>query len=135
MKIISRAALLASVILAQPLAAQAPDTTEPMGQKFAEPKPADTLRVAIVGSGSSHDFPKFFLGTDSVTLKAAGGIDTAATPNLEEALKLMEQADVLVFSGNHGPYGTDEFQVALNDFADKGKGFVLVHAATWSQPW
>lgn len=118
-------------LLVQPLAAQAPDSTQAMGQKFASPKPAKTLRVLLVGSGSSHDFPKFFLGTDAATLKAVPGMDVAATPNLEEALALLPEADVLVFSGNHDQYGKPEFQKALNDFADKRKGLVFLHAATW----
>lgn len=130
---ITRSALLAAALLpAMGLTAYAqPDSTAAMGQKFAEPKPAKTLRVLIVGAGSSHDFPKFFLGTDEVTLKAVSGFDVAATPNLEEALALLPQADVLVFSGNHDQFGKDEFQKALNDFADKRKGVVLLHAATW----
>lgn len=132
---LTRGALLCAAILpllSQPLMALPPDSIEPMGQKFASPKPAKTLRVLLVGSGSSHDFPKYFLGTDAETLKAAGGIDVAATPNLKEALALMTEADVLVFSGNHDQYGTDEFQKALHDFADKRKGIVLLHAATWN---
>ncbi len=130
----TRATLLGLVaitpLLSQPLAAQAADSTAPMGQKFTEPKPAKTLRVLLVGSGSSHDFPKHFLGTDEATLKAAG-MDVAATPNLDEALALLPEADVLVFSGNHDQYGKEEFQKALNDFADKRKGLVFLHAATW----
>ena len=118
-------------LLAQPLAAQKPNSTEPMGQKFTVPKAAKSLRVLLVGSGSSHDFPKFFLGTDATTLKAVSGMDVAATPNLDEALALLPDADVLVFSGNHDQYGTEKFQKALNDFADKGKGLVFLHAATW----
>ncbi len=108
-----------------------PDSTTAMGQKFTDPQPAKTLRVLLVGAGSSHDFPKFFLGSDAVTLKAAPGIDVAATPNLEEALTLLPQADVLVFSGNHDQFGKDEFQKALHDFADKRKGIVVLHAGTW----
>lgn len=122
------------VLLTQPLSAQKPDSTEPMGQKFATPKPAKTLRVLLVGSGSSHDFPKYFLGTDAVTLKAVPNTDVAATPNLDEALALLKDADVLVFSGNHDQYGKEEFQKALNDFADARKGIVLLHAATWDHP-
>jgi type 1 glutamine amidotransferase len=68
------------------------------------------------------------------TLSATGRIDAAATPNLDEALSLISQADVLVFSGNHDQYGREEFQKALNDFADKGKGIVFLHAATWDHP-
>lgn len=112
-----------------------PKTIAPMGQKFAEPKAPKTLRVLFVGAGSSHDFPRFFLGTDPATVKAAGGADVAATPNLQEALAMLPQADVLVFSGNHGQWGKPEFQKALNDFADAGKGIVLLHAANWSHPF
>ena len=113
-----------------------PDSTAAMGQKFADPQPAKTLRVLLVGAGSSHDFPKFFLDSDAVTLKAAPGMDVAATPNLEEALTLLPQAEVLVFSGNHDQFGKAEFQKALNDFADKRKGIVVLHAATWDHtPW
>lgn len=124
--------LLLAPLTAAPLA---PTSTDPMGQKFAEPKPAGTLRVLLAGSGSSHDFPKDFLGTDAETLKAAGRIDVAASPNLGETLALIQQADVLVFSGNHPNYGSQEFQAALHQFADSGKGIVLLHAATWSHPW
>lgn len=127
--------LVPLALIAQPLVALPPDTTEPMGQSFAAAKPAGTMRVLLVGSGSSHDFPTFFLGTDAETLKAAGKIDVAATPNLDEALKLITDADVLVFSGNHEQWGSKEWQKALNDFADDGKGLVFLHAATWTHPW
>ena len=102
-----------------------------MGQKFAEPKPANTLRVLLAGAGGSHDFPKFFLGADAEILRAAGGMDIAATPNLDEALALLPQADVLVLSANHAHFGRPEFQQALNRFADAGKGVVVLHAGTW----
>ncbi len=135
---LTRGALLGAFalipFLSQPLAAAAPDSTEPMSQKFAAPKPAKTLRVLLVGSGSSHDFPNFLLGTDAETLMAAGGMDVASTPNLEEALALLPDADVLVFSGNHDQYGKPEFQKALNKFANAGKGLVMLHAATWAHP-
>ena len=122
--------LFLTALLALPVFAQ-PDSIAAMGQKFADPKPAKTIRVLLVGSGSSHDFPTFFLGSDEVTLKAAGGMDVAATPNYDEAMALLPQADVLVFSGNHDQWGKDEFQKALNDFADKRKGIVILHAGVW----
>ena len=111
-----------------------PTSIEPMGQSFPEKKEGK-MRVLLVGSGSSHHFPRDFLGTDSETLKAAGGIDVAATPNLEEALKLIEETDVLVFSGNHKQWGTEEWQQALHTHADAGKGMIMLHAATWRHPW
>ncbi len=137
---ISHLALFGLSAVVGPLAAELapalpPTSIAAMGQKFAEPKADKTLRVLLVGSGSSHDFPKYFLGTDAVTLKAAGGMDVTATPNIVEALALIKQADVLVFSGNHGQFGKEDFQKALHQFADEGKGIVLLHAATWSHPW
>ena len=108
-----------------------PKSTDATGRKFAERTTSKPLRVLLAGAGTSHDFPRFFLGTDSETLVATGRIDVAATPNLAETLVLLPQADVLVFSGNHDQYGTEEFQKALNEFADKGKGIVFLHAATW----
>ncbi len=131
---LTRTALYAASFISaisQPLTAQAPSSTEPLGQKFAQPKPTNTLRVLLVGSGSSHDFPKHFLGTDAITLKTLPNTDVTATPNLKEALALIVQADVLVFSGNHSQYGEEKFQKALHTFADAGKGIVLLHAATW----
>ncbi|MGJ8723592.1 MAG: ThuA domain-containing protein [Roseibacillus sp.] len=112
-----------------------PKTIEPMGQSFAKSEATDTTKVLLVGSGSSHHFPRDFLGTDKETLLASGGLDVAATPNLKEALSLLPQADVLVFSGNHRQFGKKEFQQALHKHANVGKGIVLLHAATWSHPW
>ncbi len=112
-----------------------PDSTEALGQKFPDKKSEGTLRVLIVGAGSSHNFPKYFIGTDSETLSAQPGIETAGTLNAAEAIELLPQADVLVFSGNDGSFGTVPFQKALTEFADAGKGIVVVHAAAWSHPW
>lgn len=130
--IITLASLFISLAGAQQLA---PDSTAPMGQTFADSRSAETLRVLLVGSGSSHDFPRYFLGTDSQTLRSAGRIETAATPNLDEALALLPQADVLVFSGNHPMYGEPPFQEALRKHASEGKGIILVHAALWNHNW
>ena len=111
------------------LPADNPRTTAATGQKFGDRKPGQ-LRVLVAGAGSSHNFPKFFLGTDGQTAKAAG-YDVASTPNLKETLALLPQADLFLFSGNHGQFGTPEFQKAIRAFAAEGKGIVLLHAATW----
>ncbi len=111
------------------------DSTEPMGQTFSDPAEADVLRVLLAGAGDHHHFPRYFLGTDSETLNAVEGIETAATPNLRETLELLPQADVVVFSGNHRMYGRGAFQDALRAHADAGKGIVLVHAAVWVHDW
>ena len=132
-------ALLLPIALLLPLSSAlgelAPTSIEPMGQSFSKSPETKTLKVLLVGSGSSHHFPRDFLGTDAETLKATGKIDVAATPNLDEALKLIPQSDVLVFSGNHKQWGTEAWQKALHTHADAGKGIVLLHAATWQHPW
>lgn len=111
------------------------ESTAATGLSFAEPRKKDTLRVLLVGAGSSHHFPRDFIKTDRETLAAIPGADVIGTMNLAEALESMPKADVLVFSGNHKQWGTPDFQKALHDFADAGKGIVLLHAATWSHPW
>ena len=113
----------------EPAGPDSPKTTLPTGQKFGERKQG-VLRILVAGAGSSHNFPKFFLGTDAVTIRAAG-YDVAATPNGAEALALLPQADLLVFSGNHKQYGSPEFQKALAAHADAGKGIVILHAGVW----
>ncbi len=111
------------------------DSTAALGQTFAEPKKEGTLRILLAGAGSSHNFPRDFMKADKEILSALPDTDVAATLNLKEALALLPEADVLVFSGNHAQWGTPEFQKALHAFADAGKGIVLIHAATWSHPW
>ncbi|MBP7951000.1 MAG: ThuA domain-containing protein [Verrucomicrobiales bacterium] len=124
-----------------PAAAAANLTDEPAGstaatgQKFAEPRKEGSLRVLLVGAGSSHHFPRDFIATDRKILSQIPKADVIGTMNLEEALQHMPHADVLVFSGNHDQFGTPEFQQALHAFADAGKGMLLLHAATWKHPW
>jgi type 1 glutamine amidotransferase len=119
-----RAALLFAVPDAEPALPKSGETL-PAGRH------GGTIRALIVGGGSSHDFETYFHIADSATLKSAGGIVTAYTSNVDEAIAQLANADVLVFSANHASFGTPEFQKALNDFADAGRGIVIVHAATW----
>ncbi len=109
-----------------PASAALPKSGETLPAK-AEPR---IIRALLIGGGSSHDFERYFHKADSATLRAAG-IVTAYTSNVEEALALMPNADVIVLSANHGSFGLAPFQRALNAFADAGHGLVIVHAGTW----
>ena len=120
---------------ANPLASEPPKSTAATGMRFAEPRETGSLRVLLAGAGNAHHFPRDFILADREILSADTSLDVIGTMNLDEALAAMPLADVLVFSGNHKQYGTPEFQKALHDFADAGKGIVLIHAATWSHPW
>ena len=112
-----------------------PNSTAATGQKFAEPRKPDSLRVLLVGAGQAHHFPRDFIATDRETLSRIKHADVIGTMNLDEALAAIQLADVLVFSGNHDQWGSERFQRALHEFADSGKGMVMLHAATWSHPW
>lgn len=117
------------------LSDEPPTSTAATGQRFAEPRKDEVMRVLVVGAGAAHHFPRDFIETDSETLSGIANSDVIGTMNLKEALDAMPLADVLVFSGNHDQWGTPEFQKALHAFADAGKGMVMLHAATWSHPW
>lgn len=112
-----------------------PKSTEATGQEFVAPKEAGAVRVLLVGAGEAHHFPRDFISKDREILSAIPGADVIGTMNLEEALERMPEADVLVFSGNHKQWGSVEFQKALGEFPDGGKGILLLHAATWRHPW
>jgi type 1 glutamine amidotransferase len=130
-------AFSATVSLAEPvdLTTLPPNATVATGQKFAETKKPGVVRVLVTGSGSSHNFPAFFLKMDSETLQAAG-FETAATLNSAEALTLLPEADVVVCSGNDGKqWGSKEWQAALMAHADAGKGVVILHAGCWVHPF
>lgn len=111
-----------------------PHSTAALDQTFGE-REEGKPRVLLAGSGSSHHFPRDFIKTDSETLTKAG-FDVAGTLNGEEAVEMLAEADVIVFSGNDGgQWGTAKFQTALNAHADAGKGIVIVHAASWKHDW
>lgn len=101
------------------------------GETLPASADAGTIRALLIGGGSSHDFEKFFHQADAATLKAAGGIVSAYTSNVEEAVALLGRADVVVICANHPSFGAAAFQKALNAFADAGKGVVVLHAGTW----
>lgn len=87
-------------------------------------------RVLLAGGGSSHDFQKFFNESDTATLKA-GGYTVQYTENFQTAADKLAEADVLVFSTNQGSFANVTFRAALDQFAAKGKGIVLLHAGMW----
>lgn len=102
----------------------------PAAPAFA-PREAGRIRVLLAGAGASHDFDRFFLGTDAQTLRSALKADVVAVGDAAEAARLLPEADALVLSANHPDFGGETFQRALSAFADAGKGVVILHAATW----
>ncbi len=87
-------------------------------------------KVLIIGGGSSHDFGRFFGGTDAATLSAAG-FSVNYTENRDQAAAEIGKADVAVISVNRQFFDTPEYRKALFEFAGRGKGLVMLHPGTW----
>jgi putative heme-binding domain-containing protein len=87
-------------------------------------------KVLIIGGGSSHDFSRFFGGTDAAALTAAG-FSVNYTEDRDQAATALAGADVAVISVNRQFFDTPEYRKALFDFANAGKGLVMLHPGTW----
>jgi len=91
---------------------------------------AGKAKVLIIGGGSSHDFGRFFGGTDSATL-AAAGFSVNYTEDRDQAAAEIGKADVAVISVNRQFFDTPAYRKALFDFTAAGKGLVMLHPGTW----
>lgn len=87
-------------------------------------------KVLLIGGGSSHNFQKFFGESDSATLKAAG-LSVHYTEDRDQAAAELKNADVAVISVNRKFFDTPAYRKALMDFANSGKGLVMMHPGTW----
>ncbi|MEO6246158.1 MAG: ThuA domain-containing protein, partial [Opitutaceae bacterium] len=123
---------------AAPAAPVVVDATPKTGGKNDRPLPPVTTvtwepgktRVLLIGGGSSHDFTKFFGGTDSATLRAAG-YSVNYTEDRDQAAAELAGADVAVISVNRMFFDTPAYRKALMAFAAAGKGIVMLHPGTW----
>jgi putative heme-binding domain-containing protein len=91
---------------------------------------AGKAKVLIIGGGSSHDFGRFFGGTDRATL-AAAGFSVNYTEDRDQAAEEIGKSDVAVISVNRQFFDTPAYRKALFDFAAAGKGLVMLHPGTW----
>ncbi len=91
---------------------------------------AGKTKVLLIGGGSSHDFGRFFGGTDRATL-AAAGFSVNYTEDRDQAAAEIGKADVAVISVNRQFFDTPAYRKALFDFAAAGKGIVMLHPGTW----
>jgi type 1 glutamine amidotransferase len=104
-----------------------PQFTDPVPQPPAA-RPANGPRVLIVGGGSSHDFVKFFGGTDKATLTpVTGWVDF--TQNLNGIPAILDRVDVLLLSANQ-PISSAT-KKALMDYANRGGAIIAHHPGTW----
>lgn len=87
-------------------------------------------RVLITGGGSSHDFDKWFNKADTATLIAAGKVSVNYTEDMSAIASALKHIDVLYLSNNQ-PIKDPGARQGILDFADAGKGLLLVHPALW----
>lgn len=88
------------------------------------------IRVLLVGGGSSHDFDKWYKGTDVETLQKDGFATVEYTSDPTAISGKLKDIDVLLLANNQ-PIADDATRKAIFGFVDAGKGLVLAHPALW----
>ncbi len=96
----------------------------------AKKVPAGAIRTLIVGGGSSHDFNRWFSEADVATLEKGGLASVEYTDDVSSIPARLADADVLYLCTNQA-MGDAKVQKAIFDFANAGKGLVLVHPGLW----
>lgn len=91
---------------------------------------AATIRVLMVGGGSSHDFDRWYKEADAETLREDGLATVRYTSNTDSIAAYLPDVDVLYLVNNQ-PVNDPSVREAIFDFAAAGKGLVLGHAALW----
>lgn len=89
-----------------------------------------SIRVLMVGGGSSHDFDRWYKGADAGTLRNGALATVRYTSNTDSIDDYLGHADVLYLVNNQ-PIGDPAVRKAIFDFVEAGKGLVLGHAALW----
>lgn len=89
-----------------------------------------SIRVLMVGGGSSHNFDLWYKDADAKTLSKDGLCTVTYTSNTDSIAEYLKQADVLFLSNNQ-PIKDLNVRKSIFDFAAAGRGIVLSHAALW----
>ena len=89
-----------------------------------------SIRVLIVGGGSSHNFDLWYKDADAKTLSKDGLCIVTYTSNTDSIAEYLKQTDVLFLSNNQ-PIKDLNVRKSIFDFAASGKGVLLSHAALW----
>ena len=89
-----------------------------------------SIRVLMVGGGSSHNFDRWYKDADVKTLSKDGLCSVIYTTNTDSIAEYLKQTDVLLLSNNQ-PITDLKARQSIFNFAAEGKGIVLLHAALW----
>jgi type 1 glutamine amidotransferase len=106
------------------------DNDRPLAELQAPQWEEGKTRVLVIGGGSAHDFQQFFGKTDVETLRAAG-FSVHYTEDRDQAAAELANADVAVISVNRKFFDTAAYRKALMQFAEAGKGIIMLHPGTW----
>jgi putative membrane-bound dehydrogenase-like protein len=88
------------------------------------------IKTLMVGGGSSHDFDKWFNKADSAILSEGGLASVNYTDKPDTIAEVLKEVDVLYQSTNQ-KIDNKDVRKGIFDFADAGKGIVIVHAGMW----
>jgi putative membrane-bound dehydrogenase-like protein len=88
------------------------------------------LGIAITGGGSSHDFAKWWGGTDVATLNAMSGVKAVYTESPNDLLDALDSIKVLYLSHNKAT-PNPKVREGIFAFANRGGGILINHAANW----
>lgn len=91
---------------------------------------SESIRVLIVGGGSSHNFDLWYKDADARTLSKDDLCTVTYTSNTDSIAEYLKQTDVLLLSNNQ-PIEDLNVRKSIFDFAAAGKGIILSHAALW----
>ena len=89
-----------------------------------------SIRVLMVGGGSSHDYDRWYRQEDAATLEKDGLATVTYTSDPGDILRYLPETDVLMLCNNQ-PIRDTLARKAIFDFVGRGKGLVLAHAAIW----
>ncbi|MDP6989680.1 MAG: ThuA domain-containing protein [Planctomycetota bacterium] len=90
--------------------------------------PRLTAETLIVGGGTSHDFGRWFAGSDVATLSRLGA-EVAYTDSTESLAGRLGELDLLVLTNNQPV--TAAGRAAIEAFAAAGGGLLIVHSTCW----
>lgn len=88
------------------------------------------VKTLLVGGGSSHDFNRWFNLADVATLRTSDQFSVNYTERYSEVIPALKQIDVLGWSANQ-PQKDPVLRQSLLDYANSGKGLVLLHPGNW----
>lgn len=89
-----------------------------------------SIRVLMVGGGSSHNYDRWYRQEDAATLEKDGLATVTYTSDPGTILSQLPETDVL-FLCNNQPIKDTATRKAIFDFVGRGKGLILAHAAIW----